>query len=135
MPSSIRNRLASAAIRLARTSAGKRLLNRMISKMSFALPFEILLETENLLAFYHPQPSYALHILLAPKKEITGLADLGEMDQPFMHDLFAAVQQLIDRFELGKSGYRLIANGGAYQDFPRLHFHLVSGAPTQQPAE
>ena len=25
-----------------------------------------------------------------------------------------------------KKGYRLIVNGGEYQDFPHLHFHLIS---------
>ena len=29
-------------------------------------------------------------------------------------------------FILAESGYRLIVNGGKYQDFPYLHFHLVS---------
>jgi hypothetical protein len=34
------------------------------------------------------------------------------------------VQQLVEKYHLG--AYRLIVNGGDYQDFPQLHFHLIS---------
>jgi diadenosine tetraphosphate (Ap4A) HIT family hydrolase len=27
---------------------------------------------------------------------------------------------------LEQTGYRLIANGGAFQDVPHLHFHLIA---------
>jgi diadenosine tetraphosphate (Ap4A) HIT family hydrolase len=33
---------------------------------------------------------------------------------------------LITEFKLEDSGYRLITNGGIYQDIPQLHFHLIS---------
>jgi hypothetical protein len=33
---------------------------------------------------------------------------------------------LVRRFDLARSGYRLIVNGGQAQDIPQLHFHLVS---------
>jgi diadenosine tetraphosphate (Ap4A) HIT family hydrolase len=42
----------------------------------------------------------------------------------FLSELFATVQSLVT--ELWLPAYRLIVNGGAYQDFPHLHFHLVS---------
>jgi hypothetical protein len=31
---------------------------------------------------------------------------------------------------LAEGGYRLIVNGGKYQDFPYLHFHLISDLNT-----
>jgi diadenosine tetraphosphate (Ap4A) HIT family hydrolase len=34
------------------------------------------------------------------------------------------VQSLVTEFQL--SAYRLVVNGGEYQDFPQLHFHLIS---------
>ena len=44
--------------------------------MSFAIPLHKLRETPTLLAFYHPQPSYPVHILILPKRAIASLADL-----------------------------------------------------------
>ena len=95
--------------------------------MSFALPVDRLIETSTLLAFHHPAPAYPLHVLLVPKRAIATLADLDPFtDNVFLTDLFTAVQKLVGQFGLAESGYRLIVNGGKYQDFPFLHFHLVS---------
>ena len=33
---------------------------------------------------------------------------------------------LVQDLELAERGYRLIVNGGAYQDVKQLHFHLIS---------
>ena len=95
--------------------------------MSFALPIDRLRETATLLAFYHPHPSYPLHILLVPKKPIARLIDLDPAaDSDFLVELYATAQSLIEEFRLAEGGYRLIVNGGPNQDFPYLHFHLVS---------
>lgn len=94
--------------------------------MSFAIPVRRLRETDTLIVFHHPTPGYPLHILLVPKKSIGGLGDLSAADAAFMVDLFATVRDLVAEFDLESRGYRLIANGGAYQDVPLLHFHLIS---------
>lgn len=92
--------------------------------MSFAIPMDRLRETETLLAFHHPKPSYPFHVLLVPKKAVASLEELDSSDSVFLSDLYATVQSLVDEFRL--PAYRLIVNGGAYQDFPQLHFHLIS---------
>ena len=92
--------------------------------MSFAIPVQRLRETDTLMAFHHPRPSYTFHILLVPKKAVPSLKEFDTQDSLFLSDLYSTVQSLVDEFQL--SAYRLIVNGGAYQDFPQLHFHLVS---------
>lgn len=95
--------------------------------MSFTLPVDRLRETSTLLAFYHPRPSYPLHILLVPKKAIATLDELDPAaDGAFLTELYVTVKDVVEEFHLARDGYRLIVNGGAYQDFPYLHFHLVS---------
>ncbi len=99
----------------------------LFTHMSFALPAKRLRETDTLLAFHHPKPAYPLHILLVPKRGIPSLTELDPFrDAPFLTDLFTTVQSLVAEFHLDKAGYRLIVNGGEYQDFPYLHFHLIS---------
>ncbi len=92
--------------------------------MSFVIPVERLRETETLLAFHHPKPAYPFHVLLVPKKAVASLKEFDAGDSAFLSDLYATVQSLVDEFHL--SAYRLIVNGGAYQDFPQLHFHLIA---------
>ena len=117
---------------LARSPVGRRITGWLFSHMSFAIPVQRLRETETLMAFHHPRPVYAVHILLVPKRPLSGLADLTAADADFMTDLFAAVQSLVSVFQLEEPGYRLIVNGGRYQDIPHLHFHLVSGNAESQ---
>jgi histidine triad (HIT) family protein len=94
------------------------------------LPINKISETDSLVCFYHPQPVFPVHILLVPKEELRDLSQLKPQQSDFLQDLFATVQSLIVELDLEERGYRLILNGGEYQDFPQLHFHLTSGEPS-----
>lgn len=111
---------------LARTPLAGRLLREVFAHMSFVIPLERLRETPALLAFRHPEPSYPFHVLLVPRRSYRSLLDVPPEDTDFFRDLFDAVQSLVREFGLESTGYRLIANGGPYQEVPILHFHLVS---------
>jgi histidine triad (HIT) family protein len=109
------------------SSLGKACLLFILRRLSFALPVKRLQQTDNLIAFHHPKPEYRVHILILPKKEIGNLMELAPDDNRFHFDLYMTVQTLVKELRLEKEGYRLIVNGGKYQKFPLLHFHLVSG--------
>ena len=96
----------------------------VFAHMSFAIPVKRLRETETLMAFYHPKPAYPFHVLLVPKKAVASLKELDPTDTTFLTDLYSIVQNLVNEFQL--PAYRLIVNGGEFQDFPQLHFHLIS---------
>ena len=105
--------------------AGK-LAGWIFTHMSFALPVDRLVETNQWIAFYHPKPSYPLHILLVPKQAIANLSELDASDSGLINGLVEIVQQLVKQFDLQSRGYRLITNGGPYQSISQLHFHLIS---------
>lgn len=94
--------------------------------MSFLIPVERLRDTPHLMAFYHPRPVYPLHILIVPKKAIRSAVDLSADDSLLLVEVFQIVSSLVAELQLDQRGYRLITNGGAYQDIQQLHFHLVS---------
>ena len=102
----------------------------MFEHMSFAIPAKRLRETETLMAFHHPRPSYPFHVLLVPKNAVVSLKYLDARDTMFLTDLYSTVQSLVEEFHL--PAYRLIVNGGEYQDFPQLHFHLISEVESQR---
>ncbi|MCI0549835.1 MAG: HIT domain-containing protein [Anaerolineae bacterium] len=103
------------------------LIGWIFAYMSFAIPIKRLRETETLMAFHHPNPAYQFHVLLVPKKAVASLKDFDSTDITFLSDLYSTVQSLVEEFHL--AAYRLIVNGGEYQDFPQLHFHLISPSP------
>ncbi len=112
--------------RIARSPIGRLIVGWIFTHMSFVIPVQRLQETKTLVAFHHPKPSYPLHILLVPKKAIGSLTDLTQADCDFVAELFQTVRSLIAELNLEETGYRLIVNGGKYQDVAQLHFHLVS---------
>jgi histidine triad (HIT) family protein len=115
---------------LANTSLGRLLSAWIITHMSFAIPANRLRETATLLAFRHPQPAHPFHVILLPKKDIRSFAELDPLD-PFLAELVTVVQSLVAEYHL--PGYRLLVNGGDYQEFPHLHFHLISETSSPLP--
>jgi len=102
-----------------------------LRNMSFLVPKKRLYESDDLIVFYHPRPAYATHILLMPKADIRSLHELSPTEnQPFLVELFQVVRDLVNELQLETEGYRLISNGGDYQEIPHLHFHLVSDKQT-----
>jgi len=97
----------------------------IFNRMPFLVPAERLRETDTLLAFHHPRPAYPFHVVLVPRQPIPNLMALDPSNAKFLSELFEVVQSLVTEFQL--PAYRLIVNGGEYQDFPHLHFHLISG--------
>ena len=109
-----------------KTSIGGLLLHWIFAFFSFIIPGEKLIETDSVLAFHHPSPSYPLHILIVPKTKYQSLNDLPSQDQVFELGLFKAVNELVQKYNLEAKGYRLITNGGIFQEVNYLHFHLIS---------
>ena len=110
--------------RLARSRLARFFIGWSFAHMSWLIPVERLHETETLTAFYHPAPSYRVHILIVPKRSIADLLALTPQDHDFAVEVFTTAQRLIR--ELKIVDYRLITNGGVHQDVPQLHFHLIS---------
>jgi histidine triad (HIT) family protein len=121
--------LIALVLKLARTHPGRFLTGFIFAHMSGLLPVDRLAETGTLIAFRHPQPAYLFHVLIVPKKQVASLASLDPADSDFLRDLYSTVQSLVKQFDLGAGGYRLIVNGGKFQDFPQLHFHLIGDRP------
>lgn len=113
------------ARRLLRGRLGRALLGLVFGRLSFALPVRWLRKGKHTLAFYHPFPVYPVHILIVPRRSILGLQSLQPGDQDLLVETLRVAQHLKGSLKLPEAGTRLVVNGGAYQDLPHLHFHLI----------
>jgi histidine triad (HIT) family protein len=100
--------------------------------MSWIVPVDRLEETDLVVAFHHPRPSYPVHVLIVPKRSVRSFTALTPDDMPAVTDAITVAGRLAQRLGLEQAGYRVLVNGGAYQDVQQLHFHLISGASTQE---
>ena len=127
----MKNKVLSLLVIAARLRPVKPLISFFYHHMNNFLPIDRLCEGTYWMAFHHPRPDYALHILIIPKQAISSLSDAPSGDPSLYADLFKVVQQLISDFKLEHSAYRLVTNGGQNQLVPVWHWHLVYEASSK----
>ena len=118
--------LSKILFAVARSRIGAVIIGWSFAYMNFLIPVDRLHETERVVAFYHPKPSHKIHILIVPKRKIRSLLALTETELPVVQDVIVATQHLVKKLELQEGGFRLVVNGGAYQDVMQVHWHLIS---------
>lgn len=119
--------LTRVVLGFARSYLGGLIIGWWFTKLSYLITSSKLRETDSLVAFHHPKPSYPFHALIVPKNKIKDITDLGNLGGGFQYDLFDVTASIVDEFDLVSMGFRLILNGGRFQEVSQLHFHLVGG--------
>lgn len=86
-------------------------------------------EDEQVLAFYDIAPQAPVHVLVVPKKHISGVNDLSSEDAALLGHVFFVIQRLVRELKIDESGYRVVVNSGrdGQQSVPHLHFHVLGG--------
>lgn len=119
-------RISTLFFWLARSSVGGFVVGWSFAHLSAWLPVDRLYETERVIAFYHPRPSYRVHVLIVPKRPLPTVLALTAADADIWTDVLTCVGRLVNQFDLEPAGYSLIVNGGARQDVNQLHWHLIA---------
>ena len=88
---------------------------------------EKILETDNVLAYYHTRPFWETHIVVIPKKHISSLLTLDKSDESLFLELFAVIKEVSEKVVEEKGAARILTNLGNYQESKHLHFHINSG--------
>lgn len=90
---------------------------------------ELVLETDDLIAFRDINPQASSHVLIVPRKHISTANDLTEADQTLVGKLFLAARKIAAGEGVAESGYRLVmnCNAGAGQTVFHIHLHLLGG--------
>jgi len=95
------------------------------SVLNNAIEVQRELETETVLAFRHTKPAWTFHIVIIPKIHIPTLIEIKDLS--IFSEIFTVIQKLISKYGLNEKNYKIISNGGGFQDSKHVHFHLVSG--------
>ena len=98
---------------------------RIISR---EIPADIVYEDDRCLAFRDVAPQAPVHILVIPKKPLTGLQTASEEDESVLGHLLLMAALIADQEGLVR-GYRCVVNAGEEggQSVYHLHVHLLGG--------
>ena len=94
------------------------------SILSGDVPAEVVLETDDLVAFLDRRPVFKGHALLVPREHVDTLPDLPA---PLRDGFLAAAQRLATAMKdgLGAQGSFVAVNNTVSQSVPHLHLHVV----------
>jgi len=95
----------------------------------------IVYEDDRVVAFKDISPKAPVHILIIPKKHISGVTTVEEADRELIGHMFVVSQQLAKDFSVYQCGFRLVLNSGpdAGQAVDHLHMHFLGGRTMKWP--
>ncbi len=98
------------------------------------IPAKIIYEDQFCLAFEDIDPQAPVHVLLIPKKPISGISKIDSSDQTLLGHLLLKVPEVAKICGL-ETGYRLIVNEGTDggQTVFHLHLHILGGRTLSWP--
>jgi histidine triad (HIT) family protein len=94
------------------------------------IPADIVLETDEILAFRDIRPLAPVHVLIIPKKRIATINDLSNEDAILVGNMFLAARDIARDLNVSEKGYKLLFRVGEHggQEIPHIHLHLIGGA-------
>ena len=98
------------------------------------IPADVVLETDDVLAFRDAAPQAPVHVLVIPKRPVVNLAAAGDGDTQLLGKCLRACHAVAER-EGVADAYRVITNSGAGagQSVFHLHFHVLGGRELSWP--
>lgn len=94
------------------------------------IPNKTVYEDEHVLAFEDINPHAPVHVLVIPKGPYTDIHDFNSRASDIEIIAYTrAVPKIIEKLELEKDGFRVIANCGVNggQEVPHYHCHILGG--------
>lgn len=95
------------------------------------IPANVVLETDDILAFRDIAPKARVHVLVVSKSHYPNLAAVTEADPDLVATLFGGAVAVADLEGISESGYRMITNTGpdSGMEVPHVHVHVLGGEP------
>jgi histidine triad (HIT) family protein len=110
------------------------LFEKIISR---TIPAEILHEDSHCIAIRDIAPVAPKHVLVVPKKVISGISDAQDDDKEkwLLGHLMVTAKQVAKTEGLEEEGYRLVINEGKHgcQSIFHIHIHVIGGRQLSWP--
>lgn len=93
------------------------------------IPSAKVYEDEKVYAFRDIAPQAPVHVLVIPKKHVSSVAAIDELDDATVAACLRACRKVAELEGLTEGGFRVVSNCGddACQSVKHLHFHVLGG--------
>jgi len=88
------------------------------------MPTSMVYEDEAVVAFADLHPKAETHVLVVPRVHVADL--LSADDSKLLGEVQLGIAQVVKKLGVG-SAYRVVANGGIFQEIKHLHYHVLAG--------
>ena len=94
-----------------------------------AIPADVVLETDRVLAFRDIAPKAPTHVLVIPKSHIESIGAAEDGDVSVLGELMIAARDVAKAEGIADTGFRTVANTGddGGQEVYHLHLHVLGG--------
>ena len=101
---------------------------------SGVIPTDVVLESDNAIAFRDIDPKAPTHVLVIPKSHYADVTDLMASNPSLASELLTLATKVAQQEGLAK-GYRIVTNNGddAGQSVAHVHFHVLGGRSLSWP--
>jgi histidine triad (HIT) family protein len=113
-------------------SGGDTIFDKILRK---EIPSTVVFEDEDILAFRDISAQAPTHVLVIPKKKLTGFNQLTEISNEQAGLLFRGAAKVAKELGLADSGYRIVVNSGKHgqQTVDYIHVHILGGKQLKWP--
>jgi histidine triad (HIT) family protein len=96
-------------------------------------PKVLVLENENFMVIENKYPISPVHLLVLDKfhREKKDVISGKYSEEGYFEKLFSIIYEIVVKYGLDKSGYKIVNNGAGYNHFEHEHFHILGGSETE----
>ena len=94
---------------------------------SLIIPVKKVYNSKEIIAFYHPRPSYENHIIISPKRAIKNLQQMAlDNFKEYFVKIWETAKDICVIHPEYNDSFMLVANGGKRQEVQQVHFHMFT---------
>lgn len=94
---------------------------------SWAIPVKKVYSSKEIIAFYHPQPSYENHIIISPKRAVQNLQQMAlDSFSKYFVKIWETAKDISVMHPEYHDSFVIVANGGKRQEVQQVHFHMFT---------
>lgn len=93
-------------------------------------PKKMVYEDDKFMVIENKFPVAPIHLLVLDKfhREKTDTLSGKYSNEGYFDSIFAVINQIVIKYSLNKSGYKVVNNGAGYNHFEHEHFHVLGGS-------